>query len=274
MKQFDAIYLSPHLDDAVYSCGARLFGQIQAGQRVLVITFFTATPPDENLTEFTRELKTRWGDVSDINAVRRSEDLEAARLLGFESLHLPFCDCVYRQGGPENKALYPTVAHIFADIHPAEADLPARLCTFFQKSVPDWKDSLLFAPLAAGHHVDHLLVRSMAFMLQTQGATVRFYEDYPYSDKPAITQAALAPFPARCREPETITFSDDALAAKVYAAACYTSQVSTFWHNVEEMTEAFRAQALAAGLLAHVQGYAENYWRIPTDCEEQPNEAR
>lgn len=270
MNHFDAIYLSPHLDDAVYSCGARLYNQIQAGQRVLVSTFFTATPPDENLTEFTRELKTRWGDVADINAVRRFEDLAVARLLGFTSLHMPIADCVYRQGGPQNEALYPTVAHIFADIHPAEADLPASLCTLFQASVQGWKDAVIFAPLAAGHHVDHLLVRQMAFMLQKQGAAVRFYEDYPYADKPAITQAALAPFPARRREPETITFGEDALMAKVHAAACYTSQVSTFWRNVEEMTEAFRVQALAAGLLAQVEGYAEKYWRILSDCEEQP----
>lgn len=270
MNHFDAIYLSPHLDDAVYSCGARLFSQIKAGKRVLVITFFTATPPDENLTEFTRELKTRWGDISDINALRRSEDLAAAMLLGFTSLHLPFSDCVYRQGGQDIQALYPTVERIFGDIHPAEVELPARLCTLFQESLPDWPNSTLFAPLAAGHHVDHLLVRLVAFILQRLGGTVRFYEDYPYSDKPAITQAALAPFPLRCREPETITFAEDALEAKVRAAACYKSQLSTFWHNREEMTEAFRVQASAAAQLAQVQGYAENYWRIPSDCEEQP----
>ena len=269
MNHFDAIYLSPHLDDAVYSCGARLFSQIKAGQRVLVITFFTATPPDENLTEFTRELKTRWGDISDINALRRSEDLAAARLLGFTSLHLPFSDCVYRQGGQDNQALYPTVEHIFGEIHPAEAELPARLCSLFQESVADWPNSTLFAPLAAGHHVDHLLVRLVAFALQRRGATVCFYEDYPYSDKPAITQSALAPFPAECRQPETITFAEDALEAKVRAAACYKSQQSTFWYTLEEMTEAFRVQASAAAQLAHVQGYAENFWQIPSDCEEQ-----
>jgi LmbE family N-acetylglucosaminyl deacetylase len=270
MKEFDIIYFSPHLDDVVYSCGARIYNQVKAGQRVLVISFFTATPPDENLTEFTRELKTRWGDIPDINALRRSEDLKAARLLGFTGLHLPYYDCVYRQGGPENQALYPTVETIFADIHPYEVDLPRHLASHVKESVTDWTNATLYAPLAAGHHVDHLLVRAAALRLQKQGAHVHYYEDYPYSDKPAITQAALAPFPEHCREPETITFAEDALLAKVQAAACYKSQVSTFWHNLDEMTEAFRSQALAAAQIAHAPDYAENYWLISSNCEEQP----
>jgi hypothetical protein len=104
--------------------------------------------------------------------------------------------------------------------------------------------------------------------LQRQGLAVAFYEDYPYSGKPLITQAALAPFPVSCRHAETVTFTERALEAKVGAAACYQSQLSTFWHNLEEMTDAFRTQALAAASLADIEGYAETFWRISSDCEE------
>lgn len=268
MQAYQAIYLSPHLDDAVYSCGARIFTQRSAGQHVLVISVFTGSPPDEELTEFTRELKSRWGGVSDINAVRRAEDQAAAVSLGFDYRHLPWLDCVYRQEPRTLVALYPTVEHIFGDIHPAEAELPAELLAQFLACCADWHQATVYAPLAAGHHVDHLLVRQAALDWQRLGAEVLFYEDYPYSDKPEVTMAALAPFPAACRSPLTFTFDEAALRAKVLAAACYRSQLSTFWMDLEEMTAAFRAQSEAAARLVGRAGYAENYWKIPTGCQE------
>ncbi|MHB9034210.1 MAG: PIG-L deacetylase family protein [Anaerolineae bacterium] len=260
------IYLSPHLDDAVYSCGARIFTQVQAGLPVRVVSCFTATPPDEYLTAFTSELKERWGDIDDINAVRRAEDIEASQLLGYSYQHLAYMDCVYRQGGADNAPLYPTVEDIFADIHPAEVALAREILNEMQARNPDWREALIYAPLAAGHHVDHLLVRRSALLWQRQGAQVYFYEDYPYAGQAEVTQAALAPFPDSCRTPESWGFDESALAAKVKAAACYRSQISTFWHNLDEMTEAFRKQAIAAAKTVGREGCAENYWQIQEDC--------
>ncbi|MCE5257688.1 MAG: PIG-L family deacetylase [Chloroflexi bacterium] len=260
------IYLSAHLDDAVYSCGARIYDQIQDGQSVQVVSCFTASPADEYLTAFTRELKERWGDIDDINAVRRAEDIAASRYLGFSYLHLPYTDCVYRQGGAPYQPLYPTVEHIFGDIHPAEANLASELLQVLKIHCPGWQQAEVYAPLAAGHHVDHLILRQAALAWRQEGARVRFYEDYPYADKPAVTQAALLTLPADCRSLECWTFGESALAAKVRAAACYRSQISTFWHNLDEMIEAFRLQAMTAARLAQREGYAENYWLLRKDC--------
>ena len=71
----DALYLSPHLDDAVYSCGGLIYQQTQAGQRVLVMTTCAGLPPSGPLSPFAEALHTRW-QVSATNAVttRRTED--------------------------------------------------------------------------------------------------------------------------------------------------------------------------------------------------------
>ena len=260
------IFLSPHLDDAVFSCGARIYNLVQAGQQVLVITCFTATPPDEYLTAFTRELKERWGGNDDINAVRRAEDIRAAQLLGYDYLHLPYLDCVYRQGGAENEPLYPTVEHIFGEVHPAENALPYELLGVLKASCSGWEQAEIYAPLAAGHHVDHLILRQAALLWQQEGAHVRFYEDYPYADKPEVTRAAAASLPSPCRFRECYSFGAEALEAKVLAAACYRSQISTFWKTLDEMRAAFHQQALAAARLAGHAGYAENYWWNPKEC--------
>ena len=51
------VYLSPHLDDAVLSCGGLIHRQVVAGQRPLVVTIFAGTPPvDVELSDFARFL--------------------------------------------------------------------------------------------------------------------------------------------------------------------------------------------------------------------------
>ncbi|MEZ4728018.1 MAG: PIG-L family deacetylase [Caldilineaceae bacterium] len=42
---YDAIYLSPHLDDVALSCGGQIFGATRTGQRVLIVTITAGDPP-------------------------------------------------------------------------------------------------------------------------------------------------------------------------------------------------------------------------------------
>ena len=51
------IYFSPHLDDAIFSCGGIIAHQVNEGKEVAVWTFFTSDPPADNLTAFTRDYK-------------------------------------------------------------------------------------------------------------------------------------------------------------------------------------------------------------------------
>lgn len=258
------VYLSPHLDDAVLSCGGSIHRQALRGDRVLVVCFFAGSPADDSLTRFARELKERWGAEGDPLAARRAEDLAALRILGADGLHLGFLDCVYRQS-ELGEVLYPTEEHIFGLVHPAEVRLHRELLSAFVARVEDLAGPTLYAPLAAGHHVDHILVRRAAFSLLGQGRRVLFYPDYPYASDPQAIDAALQSWPAGCWSRESVRFGEEALRTKADAVACYASQISTFWAGPQEMRRALRAQALGAG--EHT--YAEDYWRISPDCLSQ-----
>ena len=78
----DWIYLSPHLDDAVFSCGGRIALQVRAGRRVWVVTVCAGSPGGP-LSDYAQVLHTYWGLAeTDAPAARREEDRAALARLG------------------------------------------------------------------------------------------------------------------------------------------------------------------------------------------------
>jgi len=261
-SQHAHIYLSPHLDDVALSCGAGLHAQVRAGERVLVVSCMAGSPPDALLTAYSEELKLRWGNEADPVAARRREDREAMRVLGAQALHLAFLDCPYRTGGQDHRPLYPTESSIFGPVHPAESDWPDALLDTLREHVPGLPSARLYAPLTAGHHVDHVLVRRAAVLLLAQGQDVTFYEDYPYAGDKVAVEAALEPWEPACWSSYVTPLDEEVVQAKVQAIACYTSQISTFWQDTDEM----RRRVQADGLRTGGGQLAERYWRVTRRC--------
>lgn len=240
-------YLSPHLDDAVLSCGGRIAAQARAGERVRMVTVFAGDPPGL-LSPFARELHERWGLGNDSPAGRRAEDRAALALLGATPLHWELPDCIYRTA-PDGAFLYPDLAALWGPQHPADEPLAEALARRIA-ALPE--TNVLWVPLGAGGHVDHRLVRQAA---EASGRPLRYYEEYPYAEIPQAVETALGEGPW---EPLLTFLDEEALAAKVAAVACYRSQISTFWASVDEMAALVRAYALRVG-----QGRpAERAWRV------------
>ena len=123
MRPFDHIYLSPHLDDAVLSCGGRIWQQARAGGRVLVVTVFASPPaPGAPLSPFARSLHARWGHPAGAVARRQEEDRAAVAILGAQAVHWPYADCIYRQA-PGGRFLFTLFG--FLGIEGAKARLRA-----------------------------------------------------------------------------------------------------------------------------------------------------
>ncbi len=261
MSTYSYIYLSPHPDDAVLSCGGRIWQQTQAGERVLVVTIFASAPaPDAPLSPFAQELHARWGHLDGADARRRAEDRAALALLGADVIHWPYADCIYRQT-PDSHFPYASEEALWGEIHPGEASLVAELAARITAlPLKDGGEGVVYAPLAAGHHVDHKIVRRAVSdppASTDRGYAVVFYEDYPYAEDPRAVRDALGAQATQWRA-ESVPLVEEALEIKIAAIAQYRSQLSTFWTSQAQMAAAIRAFVEQVG----GGSPAERYWRF------------
>lgn len=247
-KQYAHVYLSPHLDDAVFSCGGRIWRQRQAGEPVLVVTVFAGVrEPDAALSPYARQLHQRWGHPAAVEE-RRGEDRGAMALLGAEGVHWPYIDCIYRRTC-NGRFLYASEQTLWGEIDPTDQKLIAELADRMA-GLPLAPEGTLCVPLGVGHHVDHRIVRRAA---EGSGYTLIYCEDFPYAEDREAVEGALAD--GEWRE-ERVLLSQRALDAKIAAAACYDSQVSTFWTDVGDMAASMREFAERTG----GGRPAERYW--------------
>jgi len=121
------VYLSPHLDDAVLSCGGLIAAQVRLGHPVLILTVCAGDPPAGELTPLARVLHERWQTGLQTAAVRRAEDLAACARLGAAARHLDLPDCIYRRSPKTGFPVISANEDLFAPIHPDEIPLVAAL---------------------------------------------------------------------------------------------------------------------------------------------------
>jgi LmbE family N-acetylglucosaminyl deacetylase len=245
------IFLSPHPDDAVLSCGGLIYQLAQDDQRPIVITLFggdraSAAP----LSDFARSLHQRWQLNEAAPAARRDEDRAACDRLGAYLIHLPFADAIYRIDPITRQPLYASEEAIFGDVRdrpiidPIAQALQARLDR-------TGAHAQLFVPLTAGHHVDHQIVRAAAERLNV---ALTYYEDYPYAED----TARLAPVWGTDEwQSEPIAIGEAALRAKIEAFLCHRSQITTFYSSDDEVARRIRAYAESLGHDRPI----ERYWR-------------
>src|SRR5262245_20194923 len=176
------VYLSPHYDDVALSCGGTIHRQAHNGEAVLVLTVCAAPPPTGALSPFTQSMHQKWGNLTDAVATRRQEDRNALAILGAEDHYLPFHDCIYRGASPAGPWYYNADTDLFGQLHPADLALADDIAQSVAELISQPEESLIYAPLAVGHHVDHQLTHTAVWQLHAQGYTVLFYEDYPYVD--------------------------------------------------------------------------------------------
>jgi LmbE family N-acetylglucosaminyl deacetylase len=243
---YDALYLSPHLDDVAFSCAGQIYQQTLAGAAVLVVTLTTGDPPAEPPSEFARLLHERWELGAAVAAGRRAEDVAACQVIGADYLHWGLLDCIYRVDPDSGRALYPSRDAIFGDVHPAEAPLVAALAGRLAGLPPAGR---VVAPLAVGHHVDHQLARAAAE--RWLGPELWYYEDYPYAQIPGALEEGMAG--GEGWQAEIVPISPEALAAKFQAFACYRSQISSFFNSQADLEQQVGAYVYAVG--------GERLWR-------------
>ncbi len=250
------IYISPHLDDAVLSCGGLIYEQTRAGIPVEIWTVVCGFPPPGEPTPIAQVLHYQWGTktAEETVSLRRAEDKIAVSIVGATPVHFGVPDCIYRRLSTGE----PLYLDVFVPPHPAEAGLPdeiagmladhlnasdrnrmklissiAKMFTWLLKP----KDTLV-CPLTIGGHVDHVIVRAAVERL---GCSLLYYTDIPYLlDHPEALQPATQGMKA-----VTHPVSEFGLRAWQDGIAAYASQISMLFKTEEKMREAIRAYGQA-----------------------------
>ena len=220
------VYLSPHLDDAVLSCGGLIWEQSQAGHSVFVWTICAGDPPETGISSFAESLHRRWVTGSLAGTLRRQEDKAALHVVGANHHHFSIPDCIYRISPESNTYLYTSEESLFNPFHPDEWVLIKQICNWLQEFLPE--KFQLVCPYNYGGHVDHQITRAAAEFL---GKPLWYYPDFPYSAKLGLTINKTYSNLETVQHP----ISEPGLQIWINAVARYKSQISTFWPDEDAM---------------------------------------
>ena len=202
------LFLSPHLDDVVFSCGGLAATLAQAGWETVLVTAFTRSVLPATGFALACQLDKGLSPEADYMAIRRAEDLVAAELLGFdEVLWLDLPEAPHRG--------YESAPALFAGRRPG--DDPALLAVLRHLAV-HYAPDLVVAPQGLGNHVDHLVMIDAARGAFAAVPTL-FYRDTPYA-----VRAPDAPPPTFVADLKDFAVAVD-VGRKVAAALAYVSQV-------------------------------------------------
>jgi len=188
----EAIFVSPHLDDAVLSAGGLMQQLRESGVKIVCVTVFTQPGDRHTLSARKFVQLAGYGDASTLYADRRQQDEEVMSRWGWHYLHLGYVDGLWRQHKagllrkaaarliPESGAIYPTYRrHITAGlVEKADASLEAELSAGLRALTATMEKPVVFAPAGFGGHVDHVLVRNVCL---AGVPDCILWSDFPYN---------------------------------------------------------------------------------------------
>ena len=252
------IFLSPHFDDAIYSCGGTLGVQVSCGLHPLVITVFASTPPpDTELSPFATLIHRKMGFSQDIGAetvvaTRRKEDARALNYLHADYLWLDYPDAIYR-GIP---AYYAGNSDLVGEVDPGDMWIDKQLAQDLVTLHQRLPDAVWYAPLGVGRHIDHQIVCSAADRLIQRGANVKLYEDFPYILEEGALEKRLKELGGTF-EPAFVEMSE-MLPLRQEVAEMYASQVELNFRDKQTMYQLMADYT--HGLRPVETVHLERYW--------------
>lgn len=226
--------LSPHLDDAAFSCGGLLALLGDAGWRVVMATAFTRSVPGP--TGFALACQTDKGLAPEVDymALRRAEDMAASAILGVSDVRwLDLLEAPHRG--------YDSAPELFGPVLDGD-DAWQPLADLLSGVLADVRPALVLAPQGLGSHVDHRqMIR--AVLAAGAGQPLAFYRDTPYAvrNPGAVPDIGLAGC-GSC----TVGIAAG-LGRKVAASCAYASQVGFQFGGPAAAGRALRAFAMAEG---------------------------
>ena len=140
----DALYIAPHAGDVIASCPARLADAVGRGQQTLIVTLFGPGPRDAGPHQ---SLALGWPEA------------------------------------PRRDARYAAISGVLFGEHEGDATIVREMAGRLDALARHTQARHVYAPLAAGGHVDHRLAHlaALAAFGNVSGRDVFLYEDRPYA---------------------------------------------------------------------------------------------
>lgn len=188
------LFVSPHLDDAVFSAGIALL-RLSARTRLILSTVFTeaSMPPYTLSAKVLLKKMGGFEGAAELFKVRRSEDKRACEALGADFQHLGLTDAAFRKKKNEFifvkylSGIIPEISHIYpvyrfhivsGKIAPKDRVSLIETEIKLKKLAKIFKPGVVFCPAGIGGHVDHIIVRDVCRKIF---ANLILWEDFPYN---------------------------------------------------------------------------------------------
>lgn len=209
-----ALFISPHLDDAAFSCGGTFARLSDEGWQTILCTVFTESVADPKGFALACQLDKNLSADVDYMKLRRAEDETAAKILNATAhRHLDFREAPHRG--------YESAAELFTGVKKGD-EIWRRIAEKLRRLDEMFQPELIFAPQGLGNHVDHLqTIRAAIEVFPPKN--ILWYRDTPYAIRqPNAPPSELLPNKLRPFFSEIEAY----LPQKIAACAAYASQVN------------------------------------------------
>lgn len=209
-----ALFISPHLDDAAFSCGGALARLAAENWRTILCTVFTKSVPHPQGLALECQLNKGLSPEIDYMKLRRAEDCQAAKILNAnEVLHLNFAEAPHRG--------YQSPDELFARVKKGD-ELWRAVAEHFVLLDDIHQPDLILVPQGLGNHVDHRqTVRAARESLAAE--KICWYRDTPYAIRQPEASAPDLPIDNLSEMPFDISLYFEQKSA---ACAAYASQIN------------------------------------------------
>jgi len=184
------VFISPHMDDCIFSAGATISHLAKVAKVVVINVFTKYDRKTFSLPLLGFLLGYKSLRVEDIFRKRRNEDRKVFSKLAIKPVNLNFVDAIFRKkesvkgNGTFLKILknniYPSGKNLFAGkVSEEDEKIKTKIYAKIEKFLSKLgKDYIIFCPYGVGGHVDHILVREIC---EENFAKVIFWKDQPYA---------------------------------------------------------------------------------------------
>lgn len=229
-KMKKILILSPHLDDAVLSCGDLIDKYVKKNYNVDILTIFSKNVDDSKLSDAAKIFHSNCFIRHDAMEYRKQEDKNAGMFLKCNNFYLDFKECLYRRD--KKGFLYPNLNNIYHLESKREQKNLDKLIKKLKKLINDY--DTVIAPLGLGNHADHLIVNYAINCLRNEiKGQLLFYEEvayvcYYYRDNKISNWGSNMKY-------KLIEVCDSNFDKKINAILLYRSQLNILWNNYNQM---------------------------------------